>query len=332
MIQLGETWISLERREAFRQGVPLRLGCRAFDLLEMFIAAPHRLLTKDELINATWPRTVVEENNLQVQISTLRKRLNLDRNQLETIPRRGYRLNLAPRVIDPVQPALHDEPACAAPNGDTWQAQADVYVVDDEPAVRAALVRQLRSAGITATGYESAAAFLASCTLDTPGCLLLDMRLKDGSGFDLQDELTRRQTPMPIVFMSGFGTIDISVRAMKAGAEGFLTKPLDEPQLFSAVRQAMKLARTRHAEFSLRTRAQVRYTGLTVREQQIFKLLLRGRPSKAIAAELVLREVTIKAHKKHIMAKLNCRTLVDLLLIGRTLDMLPNVHQHAQPA
>jgi DNA-binding NarL/FixJ family response regulator len=94
----------------------------------------------------------------------------------------------------------------------------------------------------------------------------------------------------------------------------------------------MNLARTRHAECSLRTGAQVRYTGLTPREQQIFKLLLRGRPSKAIAAELVLREVTIKVHKKHIMAKLNCRTLVDLLLIGRTLDMLPNVHQHAQPA
>lgn len=332
MMQLGETWISLERREAFRQGIPVRLGSRAFDLLELFLAAPNRLLTKDELIDAAWPDTVVEENNLQVQISTLRKSLKLDRNQLETIPRRGYRLNLAPLFPDAVQPGQNHLAAPARSDHDRWQAQANVYVVDDEPAVRAALVRQLRSANIVATGYGSAAAFLASCALDEPGCLLLDMRLDGGSGFDLQAELSRRQAPMPVVFMSGHGTIDISVRAMKAGAEGFLTKPLDEQQLFSTVRQAMALAHTRHAEFSVRTHAQARYTALTAREQQVFDLLLRGRQSKAIAAELCLSEVTIKMHKKHIMAKLKCRTLVDLLLMGRTLDMLPSAHHNAQPA
>ena len=332
MIRLGDTWISLERREAFRQGVPVRLGGRAFDLLEMFLATPGRLLTKDELINATWPHTVVEENNLQVQISTLRKLLNLDRNQLETVPRRGYRLNLALFGAEPPRPSKDDVPAPALPECSRWQAQANVYVVDDEPAVRAALVRQLRSANIAATGHESAAAFLASCALDKPGCLLLDMRLKEGSGFDLQAELSRRQAPMPVVFMSGFGTIDISVRAMKAGAEGFLTKPLDEQQLFSTVRQAMELAHARHAEYSMRNQAQARYTDLTARERQVFDLLLSGKQSKVIAAELLLSEVTIKVHKKHIMAKLNCQTLVDLLLMGRTLNMLPNVHHNAQPA
>lgn len=332
MIQLGDAWISLERREAFRQGINVRLGCRAFDLLEVLMAAPNRLLTKDELINAIWPETVVEENNLQVQISSLRKALNLDRNQLETVPRRGYRLNLPQPVDHFIAPPSHIAPARKAPDFGSWNPQAHVYVVDDEPAVRVALLRQLRSANINATGYESAASFLATCPLDRPGCLLLDMRLSEGSGFDLQDELTRRQASMPIVFMSGFGTIDISVRAMKAGAEGFLTKPLDEEQLLSALHQAMELAHRRHAEFALRNCAQVRYTSLTEREKQIFKLLLRGKLSKEVAAELMLQEVTIKVHKKHIMTKLHCRTLVDLLLIGRTLDMLPDIYQHAQPA
>jgi FixJ family two-component response regulator len=335
MIQLGDTKVSLERREAFRQGIPVRLGCRAFDLLEALMAAPNRLLTKDELISAVWPQTIVEENNLQVQISALRKALGLDRNQLETIPGRGYRLNLAQPVPGPMpQSPLQ---ACMAPGGcgsgsGEWHPGATVHVVDDEPAVRAAVLRQLRSAWIPAVGYESADAFLARCAFDTPGCLLLDMRLSEGSGFDLQDELTRRHAPMPILFMSGFGTIDISVRAMKAGAEGFLTKPLDERQLFSAIHQAMDLAHVRHAEYVLRACAQQHYTRLTERERQIFKLLLRGKQSKQVAAELALQEVTIKVHKKHIMTKLNCRTLVDLLLIGRTLNMLPNTHQHAQPA
>jgi DNA-binding response OmpR family regulator len=209
MIQLGDTWISLERREAFRQGIPVRLGCRAFDLLEVLLATPNRLLTKDELINAIWPQSVVEENNLQVQISALRKALNLDRNQLETIPRRGYRLNLAQPADATQQPQPETVPTLAEPDCDSWKQQANVYVVDDEPAVRAALLRQLRSANITASGYESAAAFLANCALDKPGCLLLDMRLREGSGFDLQDELIRRQAPMPIVFMIVFGTIDM---------------------------------------------------------------------------------------------------------------------------
>lgn len=332
MIQLGDTWISLERREAFIEGVPVRLGSRAFDLLELFLAAPNRLLTKEELINAAWPHAVVEENNLQVQISTLRKSLNLDRNQLQTVPARGYRLNLALPAAGTERQTHDGAPAPALAECSRWQAQANVHVVDDEPAVRAALVRQLRSANIAATGHESAAAFLASRALDEPGCLLLDMKLKEGSGFDLQAELSRRQAPMPIVFMSGFGTIDISVRAMKAGAEGFLTKPLDEQQLFSTVRQALKLAHARYAEFSTRTRAHAQYTDLTARERQVFDLLLRGRQSKAIAAELSLSEVTIKVHKKHIMAKLECQTLVDLLLVGRTLNMLPDVHHHAQPA
>jgi FixJ family two-component response regulator len=329
MIQLGDTWISLERREAFRHGTPVRLGCRAFDLLEVLMASPNRLLSKDELISAIWPQSVVEENNLQVQISTLRKALNLDRQQLETVPRRGYRLNLAHTPDDYAPPLPDVAPVYGGPDCDAWKPRANVYVVDDEAGVRTALLRQLRSADIMATGYDSAAAFLATCALDEPGCLLLDVRLSESSGFDLQEELSRRQAPMPILFMSGFGTVDIAVRAMKAGAEGFLTKPLDERQLFAAIREAMTRAHSRHAESALRHQAQARHARLTVREAQVFKLLLAGWQSKAIAAQLGLQEVTIKVHKKHVMTKLHCRTLVDLLLIGRLLNLLPPIDQHA---
>lgn len=329
MIRLGDAWISLERREVFIQGAPVRLGSRAFEILEVLLASPNRLVTKDELLAAIWPDTVVEENNLQVHVSALRKALGVDRSLLETIPRRGYRLNLQHSTD---QALLDIAQARIEPASSSWNLPVIVHVVDDEPAVRAALMRQLRSAGITAMGYESANAFLDNCDFGKPGCLLLDVRLNEGSGFDLQDELARRQAPFPILFMTGFGTIDMSVRAMKAGAEGFLTKPVNEQQLFVAIREAMELAQARHAECTLRTELRARYAQLTEREQQIFERLLRGKLSKEIAIELGLQEVTVKVHKKHVMTKLGTRTLVDLLLVGRTLGMLPDIHQQAQPA
>jgi DNA-binding winged helix-turn-helix (wHTH) protein len=155
MIQLGDAWLSLERREAFVQGVPVRLGSRAFAVLEVLLASPNRLVTKDELIRSIWPDTVVEENNLQVQISSLRRLLNLDPHQLETVPRRGYRLNLAGDTSLTATP-----PALRQAETTDWMQQANVHVVDDEPAVCAALVRQLRSLGIDARGYESAQAHI----------------------------------------------------------------------------------------------------------------------------------------------------------------------------
>lgn len=324
MIRLGEAWLSMERREAFLHGEPVRLGSRAFAVLEMLLAAPNRLVTKDELIGAIWPDTVVEDNNLQVQISTLRRLLKLDQRVLETLPRRGYRLNIAAPAPCTIAPAVRDDEA--------WKSLAHVHVVDDEPAVCAALVRLLRAMGIAATGHASAAAFLADCLFERPACLLLDVRLNEGSGFDLLDELTRRQAPFPIVFMTGFGTIDMSVRAMKAGALGFLTKPVNENQLLCAVREAMERAHTRHAESTLCRSVHTRYASLTERERQVFACLVSGRQNKQIAADLGLQEVTVKVHKKHIMTKLGARTLVDLLLVGRVLGMLPDFHLHAQPA
>lgn len=324
MIRLGEAWISLERREAFLNGAPVRLGGRAFDVLEALLAAPNRLVTKAELLQAAWPDLVVEENNLQVQVSTLRKHLGLDARLLETVPRRGYRLNLQAPVAA-AEPPVRLAPA--APVG-----RADVHVVDDEPAVRTALVRQLRSAGIEATAYASAPEFLARCPCDRPGCLLLDVRLREGSGFDLQDELARRGVPLSVVFMSGFGTIDMSVKAMKAGAEGFLTKPVDETQLLAAVGEAMGRACILHQQRHARQAVQARYASLTPRERDVFRLLLEGRQNRDIAQQLGLQDVTVKMHKKHVMTKLGASSLIHLLVAGRTLGMLPQFDPVAEPA
>ncbi|AHL75510.1 LuxR family transcriptional regulator [Stutzerimonas stutzeri] len=328
MIRLGEAWVSVERREVFREGASVRLGSRAFDILESLLAAPNRLVTKEELIDAAWPNTVVEENNLQVQISTLRKALGLDRNLLETVPRRGYRLNL----LHSVQCGPAATVNASSNTATTPPVTADVHVIDDEPAVRAALVRQLRAAGISATSHASAEAFMRVCNFDAPGCLLLDVRLSEGSGFDLQQELVRRDAPFPILFMTGYGTIELSVRAMKAGAEGFLTKPIGEAQLLDAVREAMSRARLRHAQSLQLTSLRACFATLSEREKQVFLGLIAGQLNKEIAARLSLQEVTVKVHKKHVMTKLGARTLVDLVRVGRVLQLLSDTVPYVQTA
>lgn len=323
MIRLGNTWISLERREAFRDDRPVRLGSRAFDLLECLLSAPQRLLTKDELIEAVWPDTVVEENNLHVQMSALRKHLALDRGLLETVAGRGYRLNLplAERASETLPLAVV---ARAEDHSPHWKSQATVHVVDDELAVRQGLVRQLRSAGIGAVAYASAEALLAASPFTTPACLLLDVRLSRSSGLDLQAELTRRGIRCPIIFMTGFGTIDLSVRAMKAGAVGFITKPFDEAALFASLREALETAQRLHAQSQREAAIRARFATLSPREEEVFALLIEGRRNKDIAQALGLQEVTVKLHKKHIMTKLSTSTLVELVLLGRLAGRLPD--------
>lgn len=314
MIRLGDVLISIERREAFREGIPLRLGSRAFDVLAALLASPGRLVTKTELMQAAWPDVVVEENNLQVQISNLRRQLNLDAKLLETVPRRGYRLH--------VEPSSSLPPLASNSPHEGSDVLVPVHVIDDEPAVRTALVRQLRAAGIEANGYASASEFLTRCPSDQPGCLLLDVRLSEGSGFDLQAQLAEQGTPWPIVFMSGVGSIEMSVRAMKAGAESFLTKPIDEHQLLSALHEAMSRAAAQHHQCSTRQQIAERYARLTPRERDVFIQLLEGKQNRQIAELLGLQDVTVKMHKKQVMTKLGASNLIHLVMAGRALGML----------
>lgn len=321
MIRIGQAEISVEGRQAYLEGVPVPISGRAFDILRILMDNPNQLVTKQALLDAVWPGLYVEENNVHVQISYLRRLLKADKSQLETIPRRGYRLNLA------VGPQV-DVPSSEALGWDSAQSgQPIIYIVDDDPGVRNALLRQCRVHGLAALGLDSAEAFLERCDFNTPGCLLLDINLKQASGLDLQAELARRQAPFPIVFITGFGTIEMAVRAMKNGAQTLLVKPFDSAQLLGSLREALGQAMLRFEARRHTEEASRRFGRLSVREIEVFDALLSGAQSKAIARQLNLSEVTIKVHKKNIFSKLELGSMADLFHLGQRLGrvMIPPV-------
>ncbi|MGV6394314.1 response regulator transcription factor [Pseudomonas caspiana] len=197
-----------------------------------------------------------------------------------------------------------------------------VYVVDDECSIRTSLSRLLLSADIPAQCYATAQEFLQQAFTDQPTCLLLDVNLAAGNGFDVQEELLRRGHRFPIIFMTGFGTIPMSVKAMKAGAHEFLTKPFEPEQLLEVVRQALA-----HDESELLDRLHVerirrRFETLTPREREVMTLLVTGRMNKQIAGDLGTSEITVKVHKRHIMTKMQAQTLIDLVKMREQLILL----------
>lgn len=325
MIRIGQAEISIEGRQAYLDGVSVPISGRAFDILRVLVDNPNQLVTKQVLLEAVWPGLYVEENNVHVQISYLRRLLKADRKQLETIPRRGYRLNVAtaPHAEAPVSEAFDWSNAQGA--------QPVIYVVDDDPSVRNALLRQCRAHGLSALGMDSAEAFLDECNFNAPGCLLLDVNLKQASGLDLQAELARRQAPFPIVFITGFGTIEMTVRAMKGGAQTLLVKPFDSAQLLASLQEALGQARLRFEARRHEQEAGLRFGKLSAREVEVFDALLSGAQSKAIARQLNLSEVTIKVHKKNIFSKLELGSMADLFSLGQRLGraMVPLVTARA---
>ncbi|HEY6235840.1 MAG TPA: response regulator [Candidatus Elarobacter sp.] len=196
---------------------------------------------------------------------------------------------------------------------------ATVHVIDDDELVRTALSRLLRMAGYEVRDYASAGAFLLEPAPAAPGCLLLDVRMPGPSGLELQDALARRAGSLPIVFMSGHGDIAMSVRAVKAGAVDFLTKPVDRELLFTAVAGAIERSATRQQAIDDAHAARSRYATLTPREQEVLAEVAAGRLSKQIAADLGTAERTIKAHRSRIMEKMNVASLLEL---GKLIEVL----------
>ena len=197
-----------------------------------------------------------------------------------------------------------------------------VYVVDDECSIRTSLSRLLPSADISTQCYATAQEFLQQAFSAQPTCLLLDVNLAAANGFDVQEELLRRGHRFPIIFMTGFGTIPMSVKAMKAGAHEFLTKPFEPEQLLEVVRQALA-----HDESELLERLHVerirrRFETLTPREREVMTLLVTGRMNKQIAGDLGTSEITVKVHKRHIMTKMQAQTLIDLVKMREQLILL----------
>ncbi|MBB3238546.1 FixJ family two-component response regulator [Pseudomonas sp. Tn43] len=312
MIRLGQATISLERREAFRDGQPLRVGGRAFEILSVLMQADGRIVSKDELITQVWPNTIVEENNLQVQISSLRKLLG-EKQLIQTVPRRGYRLL---KEREPPLPSFH--PMVPGPLAPQDQEAIDpdsvpVFIVDDEASVRTALSRLLRAEGIAHRIFASAEELLGADLGIGPACLLLDISLPEATGLELQSTLGQRGHPWPVIFMTGFGTIPMSVQAMKAGAVEFLTKPFNDDQLLDILRTTRQRAATAFVQWQRIQSARQRAVLLTPREREVLPLIVAGLSNKHIANRLGTSEITAKVHRKHIMEKMQTRSLVSLV-------------------
>jgi FixJ family two-component response regulator len=203
------------------------------------------------------------------------------------------------------------------------EVPATVVVVDDDPAIREALQSLLRSVGLRVQLFGSVPEFLGSRRPEGPSCLVLDVRLPGRSGLDLQDELIRTETRLPVIFITGHGDIQMSVRAMKAGAVEFLTKPFRDQELLDAVQLALERDRARREAAKALAGLQSAYQALTAREREVMALVVTGRPNKMIAAEIGISEITVKAHRGRVMRKMGARSLADLVRIADSLNSAP---------
>lgn len=200
-------------------------------------------------------------------------------------------------------------------------ADCIVFVVDDDPLVRDSVADLLCSAGFTVRTFGSATEFMQSKRPDVPACLILDVELPGLSGLDLQTELMKSGVEMPIIFLTGHGDIPMSVRAMKAGAVEFLTKPFHQQPLFDGVAEALsrdrELREHRSETLDLRTRLGT----LTPREREVFALVVTGLLNKQVAGELGTTELTIKAHRGRVMRKMAAGSLADLVRMAQKLKI-----------
>jgi FixJ family two-component response regulator len=194
-------------------------------------------------------------------------------------------------------------------------------VVDDDPIVRGAISTLLMSVGRQFQLFESATDLLQSSFPAVPSCLVLDIRLRGLSGLDLQAELADAGLPIPIIFITGHGDIPMSVRAMKAGAIDFLTKPFRDQDLLDAVTRALERDRKRRKDENDSQDLRARYLTLTAREQQTMALVTNGLMNKQVASRLEISEVTAKIHRSRVMKKLGAKSLADLVIMAEALGV-----------
>jgi len=215
-----------------------------------------------------------------------------------TSPATGH----SPRVTGPLPPAL-------------------VYVLDDEPEIVKALTRLLRAKRFEVRGFTSVRAFLEACRPDDIACLLLDVGMPELDGLELQRRLTHQGILIPIIFLTGRGDIPMSVRAIKAGATDFLTKPVDAAALVQAVRNALEISEARRSELAEKAALAARLATLTPREREVMEHVVAGQLNKQVAADLGTGEQNIKLHRAHIMKKMGVESLADLVRAAERLGM-----------
>jgi FixJ family two-component response regulator len=198
---------------------------------------------------------------------------------------------------------------------------AVVFVVDDDASMRRSLDTLLRSLGLDVRLFASAQEFMSAERPDAPGCIVLDVRMPGMSGLAFQQELAKAGIALPVIFVTGHGDVPMTVRAMKAGAVEFLTKPFDDQVLLDAVHAAIERDRSRRRDAAGLAGLQGRYRSLTEREREVMKLVVTGQANKQIAAELGLSLVTIKVHRGQVMRKMQARSVAELVRMADRLGL-----------
>jgi len=198
---------------------------------------------------------------------------------------------------------------------------AQVLIVDDDAGVRGALDSLLRSVGLRTLVFASPAELLQATLPDAPGCIILDVRLPGASGLDVQDHLAKLGIPLPIIFITGHGDIPMTVRAMKAGAIDFLSKPFREQDMLDAVAAAIDRDRARRDQAAALGDVRARYDTLTPREREVLAHVVSGLMNKQVAGLIGLSEITVKIHRGNVMRKMGVRSLADLVRSAEALGV-----------
>jgi FixJ family two-component response regulator len=201
------------------------------------------------------------------------------------------------------------------------EAPPIIFVIDDDPSIRGALKNLLHSVGLRAEAFGSPQEFLDAEEPDGPACIVLDVRFPGRSGLDLQTELRAADRLLPIIFMTGHGDVPMSVRAMKAGAIEFLTKPFRDQDLLDAIAAALDKDRARLVAEQRLGELRSRFDTLTPREREVLHLVVAGRLNKQIAGELGVSEMTVKIHRRHMMRKMQVARIVELVRIADQLGV-----------